>query len=183
MVKDLKEGPFLVVKVTDGDTIDLSNGETVRFSGINTPEKGECYYNEAKQALTELVLDKEVFIERDMTNKDKYNRLLRYVYIDDLMANSYLVQNGYAKVYDAFKDTTKFYQDLKKDELTAQQNNLGRWSCDEPESCLYVGSKNSNKYYPQTCKYALRILPENKVCYTSEDQVKNLERTTGCSYN
>ena len=79
MVKDLKEGPFLVVKVTDGDTIDLSNGETVRFSGINTPEKGECYYNEAKQALTELVLDKEVFIERDMTNKDKYNRLLRSI--------------------------------------------------------------------------------------------------------
>ena len=82
-VSDIKEGPFLVTKVVDGDTIALNNSERVRFSGINTPEKGECYYQEAKDILGSIVLGKEVYLERDRTNKGKYGRLLRYVYYDD----------------------------------------------------------------------------------------------------
>lgn len=183
VVKETKEGPFQVIRVVDGDTIDLANGDIIRFSGINTPEKGECYYKEAKEALTSLILGKVVYLVKDFTDKDKYERLLRYVYLDDLLTNSYMVEKGYAKVFDKYASTTKMYDFLKKLELQAQQSNLGVWSCKTEPSCLYIGSKNSKKYYPPACKYAARILPENKVCYNSEEEVKDLEKSTGCSYS
>ena len=89
------EGPYTVTKVIDGDTIALENSQRVRFSGINTPETGECYYQEAKDKLTGLVLGKAVFLERDRTDIDKYGRMLRYVYKDDILVNSILVEEGY----------------------------------------------------------------------------------------
>ena len=61
-----------VSKVIDGDTITLENGEKVRLIGIDTPERGQCYYKEAKLRLTELVLNKKVELEKDITNRDKY---------------------------------------------------------------------------------------------------------------
>src|SRR3989344_898313 len=142
VVKEVdKEGPFLVVKVIDGDTIDLENGDTIRLSGINTPEKNQCYYLEAKETLTNLVLNKEVYLEEDITNQDKYGRLLRYVYIEDLQVSSYLVKTGYAKVFDKYASTTKRYDELKQDEASAIEQSLGVWNCDEkPSECLYVGS-------------------------------------------
>ena len=48
------EGPYTVTYVVDGDTLDVY--ERVRLSGINTPETDECYYQEAKDRLTELTL-------------------------------------------------------------------------------------------------------------------------------
>lgn len=123
------EGPFLVIKVVDGDTITLNDSNKVRFSGINTPEKKQCYYQEAKDELTRLLLDKEVYLERDRTDKDKYGRLLRYVYLDEMLVNAYMVEKGYAKVYDKYKDDTKRYSELKQDELVAINNNLGVWTC------------------------------------------------------
>lgn len=124
------EGPFKVMKVVDGDTLDLNSSKRVRLSGINTPEKGECYYKEAKDKLTELVLDKDVFIEKDKSNTGKYGRLLRYVYLDDTLVNAFLVENGYARVYDKYKHDTKKYEELKKIEETAKSQNLGLWNCD-----------------------------------------------------
>src|SRR3989344_2355810 len=91
----VKEGPFKVINVVDGDTLDLNNSERVRLSGINTPETGECYYDEAKDELENLILNKEVYLEKDISDRDKYDRLLRYIYINDLLVNSYLIQNGY----------------------------------------------------------------------------------------
>ncbi len=178
-VKEIvKEGPFNVTKVIDGDTIDAGNFR-IRLSGINTPETGECYYKEAKEKLEELVLDKEVFLEKDKTDIDKYGRKLRYVYVDELMINKILVEQGYAKVYDDYKDDTKRYDELKEAEKNAL--NLGVWVCkDVKEECLYVGSKNSNKYHLPDCKWAKRIKPENLVCYHSEEEVKDLEKCKTC---
>mgnify|MGYP000639802180 CR=1 FL=1 len=65
------EGPFTVTNVVDGDTLDLNNGDRIRFSGINTPETGECYYQEAKDFLSSLVLNKNVFIEKDKSDEGK----------------------------------------------------------------------------------------------------------------
>ena len=121
------EGPFLVENVVDGDTLDVH--ERVRLSGINTPERGECYYKEATERLEELVLGKEVFLERDRSNRGNYGRLLRYIYVDDILVNKVLVEEGYAKVYDKYKDDTKRYKELKLSESIAKANNLGVWNC------------------------------------------------------
>ena len=124
-----KEGPFLVIKVVDGDTLEINTRERIRLSGINTPEKKECYYKEAKDALTNLTLNKTVYIQQDITNKDKYGRLLRYIYLDDLLVNEYLVENGYARVFDKYKEDTSKYYSLKAIEVEAIRLNKGVWSC------------------------------------------------------
>ena len=84
------DGPYKVLKVVDGDTLDLNNSFRIRMSGINTPETGECYYQEAKNKLTLLVLNKDVFIEKDISDKDKYGRYLRYIYYNNTLINSVL---------------------------------------------------------------------------------------------
>ena len=174
------EGPFLVTNVVDGDTLDLNNSYRIRFSGINTPETGECYHDEAWNRLKELTLGKEVFIEEDISDEDKYERKLRYIYVDNKLVNGIMVSEGYAKVYDKYKADTKRYSELKQLEAPAIKNNLGVWSCiDNKKDCLYVGSKNSKKYHTPNCKYAKKILPGNLVCYQSEEEVIDLE-FSGC---
>lgn len=124
-----KEGPFLVINTVDGDTLDINSSERIRMSGINTPEKGDCYYQEAKDKLRELTLNKEVYLEHDITNKDKYGRILRYIYQDGKLVNSILVEEGYARVFDKYKNDTKRYLQLKRVEDTAIKSNLGVWNC------------------------------------------------------
>jgi endonuclease YncB( thermonuclease family) len=168
------EGPYLVTNVIDGDTLDLETGERVRLSGINTPETGECYYQEAKDVLSELVLNQYVYLERDIQNKGKYGRLLRYIYVDGAMVNAYLVSGGYAKVYDKYNETTKYYSELKK----LEDYTKGLWVCEDPQAgCLYVASKNSDVYHTPGCKYAKRIKPENLLCFTKKEEIKNLTKS------
>lgn len=175
------EGPFKVTKVVDGDTLDLNNSQRIRFSGINTPETGECYYQEAKDKLTELVLGKDVFLEKDKSNVGKYGRLLRYVYVDATLVNAYLIENGYAKAFDKYKEDTKRYEELKALENIAKSNKLGLWGCkDDKNDCLYVGSKNSDTYHDPSCKWAKKIKPENLICYKSESEVKGLKPCKTC---
>ena len=165
--KDISKESYLVIDVIDGDTLDLDNSERVRLAGINAPEKGECYYQEAKTALVEFTLNKQVKLESDEGDKDKYGRLLRYIHTEELDVNRYLVEMGYVKVYDKYEDTIKRYDELKLVEQVAMDKKLGVWSCVNPtEDCMYVGSKNSDLYHTPGCKYALRIIPENRVCYT-----------------
>jgi len=175
------EGPFKVTKVVDGDTLDLNNSQRLRFSGINTPETGECYYQEAKDKLTELVLEKDVFLEKDKSNTGKYGRLLRYVYIENILVNAFLVENGYARVFDKYKYDTKRYEELKNLENTAKNSKLGLWGCeDNKKDCLYVGSKNSKTYHKPNCKWAKKIKPENLICYKSESEIKDLKPCNTC---
>ena len=74
--------PWLVTEVVDGDTIDVAQGPrtmTVRFIGINAPESGECWSDEATAALTELVGRGPVWLTVDVSDLDRYGRSLRYV--------------------------------------------------------------------------------------------------------
>jgi len=178
-------GPFLVTKVIDGDTLDLNNDERIRMSGINTPETGECYYQEAKEKLAGLVLNKKVYLETDRSNEDKYGRLLRYIYLNEtelVFVNGVLVEGGFARVYDKYKSDTKRYNELKKIEDIAKENNIGVWNCvDNKKDCLYVGSKDSDKYHTPECKFAKKIKPENLVCFYSLEEAEQEGREfSGC---
>jgi endonuclease YncB( thermonuclease family) len=93
-----------VSKVIDGDTV-IINGESVRLLGMDTDERGEECYNEAKERLEELVLDKEVNLESGVKDKDHYKRLLRWIFVNDENINLLLVEEGLA--------IARFYEDVK----------------------------------------------------------------------
>ena len=87
---------FVVVNVVDGDTLDLDNGERVRLVGIDTPERGECGYDEATMVLASMVLNQTVTLEPSDEDRDKYGRLLRYVVVNGVDAGGQMLAQGYA---------------------------------------------------------------------------------------
>lgn len=126
-----------VVRVVDGDTIQVAaiNGTTepVRYIGIDTPETVDprkavqCFGVEASKKNKELVEGKMVRLERDITDRDKYNRLLRYVWLGDTLINQALVAQGFAKSYSYPPDVK--YQDLFVEaEKKAREDKLGLWT-------------------------------------------------------
>jgi len=120
------ENLFKVKKVIDGDTIELENGEVVRYIGINAPENNECFFEQAKQMNRDLVEGKEVKLGKDVSDRDKYNRLLRYVYVDDIFVNDYLVKQGYALADFIFPDE-KYKDQFEQSQTYAKENKLGLW--------------------------------------------------------
>ena len=93
-----------VIYVEDGDTIDVSPVEgayiqRIRLVGVNTPERDEPGYNEAKEFVKEMCLGKEVsFDVDDCKPYDEYHRILAVVYVDEINLNAELVSQGLAKV-------------------------------------------------------------------------------------
>jgi len=88
----------IVERIVDGDTL-IINGNSTRLLGINCPEKGQFYYEEAKNFLSELVLNKTVVLQREKEDLDKYNRKLRYIFLDGENINLKLVEEGLANYY------------------------------------------------------------------------------------
>lgn len=122
-----------VVEVIDGDTIKVEfEGEvySVRYIGINTPEiahgdqPGEECGAQASDANARLVQDQKVFLERDVSDTDVFGRLLRYVWIGDLMINQMLVQSGWAEVV-SYPPDTREYDKFKQMEEDAAAVNVG----------------------------------------------------------
>lgn len=87
---------YLVVHVVDGDTVDLGNGETVRLVGIDTPEMGQCGYERATEALTNLVGGRLVTLGESDEDRDRYGRLLRYVDRGAVDAGLEMIESGLA---------------------------------------------------------------------------------------
>jgi len=89
-------------RIVDGDTLKLRGGETVRLLGIDTPELGEPYADEAKWYLYDLVAHKTLFLEFDRQLRDVYNRLLAHVYVETeagwVLVNAELVRAGLARL-------------------------------------------------------------------------------------
>lgn len=117
-------GTYRVTRVIDGDTIDVEmNGEVVRvrYVGVNTPERDEPCYQDATQANRDLVEGKFVRLERDTSDTDRYDRLLRYIYVDDVMVNEQLVQGGWAEVVRYPPDDAYFnrFRDLERQATSA----------------------------------------------------------------
>ncbi|UCG55299.1 MAG: thermonuclease family protein [Dehalococcoidia bacterium] len=129
-----------VVRVIDGDTIEVNiEGRLfdVRYIGIDTPEMvhptqgEEPYGKEAYKKNGELIEGKTVILEKDVSETDQYGRLLRYVYVDDLLVNAELVRLGYAQVSTYPPDLR--YQDLFLElQQEARENNRGLWDLESP---------------------------------------------------
>lgn len=116
-----------VVRVIDGDTIELEDGHRVRYLGIDTPESGEYYAENATARNKELVEGKTVELQRGNRDQDEYGRLLRYVYIDGVFVNAELIAGGYAKAY-IFDPDDRYSQILVQLEQYAKTRELGLWA-------------------------------------------------------
>jgi micrococcal nuclease len=115
-----------VTRVIDGDTVIIEGGYHVRYIGIDAPESGEFYYSEAKQINEGLVAGKSVRLERDISDKDSYGRLLRYVYVGDDFVNAEVVRQGCAWAI-AYPPDVKYQVYLEAMETEARQSKRGIW--------------------------------------------------------
>ena len=122
----------LVVRVVDGDTVELADGSRVRYLGIDTPEFGQYYADEATARNRELVEGKVVELQSGKQDKDEYGRLLRYVYAGGVFVNAELVAQGYAKAY-IFDPDDRYSQVLVQLEQYAKTRQRGLWAVDETE--------------------------------------------------
>lgn len=124
---------LLVVRVIDGDTIEVETGERVRYIGVDAPETlhpsrpVECFGREAAARNEELVAGKRVRIERDVTERDAYGRLLRYVTVGDVFVNEALIRGGFAHAV-TYPPDVKYLDRLRAAEREARENKAGLWS-------------------------------------------------------
>lgn len=123
-----------VSRVVDGDTIELANGDVVRLIGIDAPEKNQPYSDGIVEELRKLE-GKKVRLEKDVTNKDRYGRYLRYVFLDDHFVNLELVQSGLAYVYIVDPDD-RYGEELSRAEADAREGGIGIWERSEHSGCV-----------------------------------------------
>jgi endonuclease YncB( thermonuclease family) len=130
-----------VIKVVDGDTIEvLIDGQkkTIRLIGINTPETVDprrpvqCYGKEASDETKKLLTGKSVYLSKDVSETDKYDRLLRFVYLpiengQMLFVNDYLVRQGFANNYP-YPPDVKYDDQFRQAEKEAREQKKGLWS-------------------------------------------------------
>jgi len=119
-----------VTRVIDGDTIVIDTGQKVRYIGIDTPEvypQAEPYGKEAWEVNRHLVDGKPVRLERDVSDTDRYGRLLRYVYVDEIFVNAELVRLGLARA-QAYPPDTRNQQYFEELEVIARETHQGMWA-------------------------------------------------------
>jgi micrococcal nuclease len=165
-------------KVIDGDTIELSNEEWIRYIGINAPELRngipDPYSQEAFEANRNLVIGKEAYLEFDVQERERYDRMLAYTYFDDLFIYTWLVENGYTQIMTIPPNVT--YQDLLLELQTkTREENRGLWAFNEAKANQekphfpYIGNKNSKKFHHYFCGSVGNMKEKNKVFFLSRE--------------
>ena len=139
-----------VVAVTDGDTIRvLLQGQEypLRYIGMDTPEMGHADGAAARDINAALVSGKTVRLEKDVSETDRYGRLLRYVWVGDLMVNAELVRQGYAQAA-TFPPDVKYQQKFSALQKEAQAAGRGLWqrAATAPKGANLRGGPGTN--YP-----------------------------------
>lgn len=140
------QGLYRVVKIVDGDTIKVSIDnkiETIRMIGVDTPETVDprravgCFGREASDFTKKTLSNQNVKLESDVLSgdRDKYQRLLRYVFLaDGQNFNQVLIENGYGHEYTYNSIPYKYQNIFKQAEIDARDNSRGLWAkgvCDK----------------------------------------------------
>ncbi|MCS7279909.1 MAG: thermonuclease family protein [Thermodesulfobacteriaceae bacterium] len=164
-----------VVKVVDGDTVILENGEKLRYAGINTLERQtesgevEPFAEEAYQLNKNLVEGKELYLELSFREKDIYGRLLGELYFENgTTVSEILVQKGLALVC-YYPGNNKYYEKYLPLQKEALKQRKGIFSLIDrfPKNFPLVGNQNSKRFHLSDCKEVKKI--KKKISF------KNLE--------
>lgn len=165
---------FNVKWVDDGDTIVLSNGQRVRYLGINTPEiahenrPAEPFGATARVYNQKMVLGKQVRLETDQQRFDHYGRVLAYVFLNDgTFVNAKLVAEGYA--YCLFKrPNTKYQSRLLEIQRHAMEARKGMWRNWHEEHSRYLGNKKSRRFHRPNCSFGKRSRQSNQQFFKTQ---------------
>ena len=125
-------------RVIDGDTIELTDGRLVRYIGIDTPESrrrvggqwiedAEPFAAAATKANRRLVDGRVIRLEYDVQERDRFGRLLAYVYVDDVMVNAQLLQAGMAQPL-TIPPNVKYAERFRALADEARQAGRGLWA-------------------------------------------------------
>lgn len=155
VTKDYERITVNISRVIDGDTFKDNSGQSYRLLGINTPEKKQAYYNEAKDFLKQYE-GKEAEIE--IHGEDKYKRILGYVYFNNKLLNKEILEKGLGNLYVYEKD--KHFQELLEAEKYAQGRELGIWKKSENYGCLEIVEFNYAE--EERCKNQEQLILNNK---------------------
>ena len=149
------EDILICTSVIDGDTFKLETGEKVRLIGIDAPELTQPGGKESREYLAQLILNKGITLEKGYEDRDKYNRLLRFVYIGNTCINEEMIKQGYAEARYLTDSIREHYIQLEIEAETAKAGlwhdnifqprlNL-RWGDDIP----VIDWSDAHKYYNQ----------------------------------
>ncbi len=163
---------FRVIRVIDGDTVELTGGDQVRLLAVDTPEEGEPFYEEAKQFLDSLLTGKIVDLEFAARRRDKYGRLLAYLLIDSLYINREIIRNGFGYVY-LFKDN-----DLMSDRIAtiivaqkeAFNDKLGLWSIKRLPEKFYLATQAGFRLHRPECRSLTKPKPGNYRMFPNREE-------------
>ena len=201
-VKPPKLAHVNVVRVVDGDTIEVimyeGQKEKVRLIGVDTPEtkhptKGvQPYGVEASNFTKEQLEGKDVWLEFDVQERDRYQRLLAYVWTEELhrgkirerMFNARLLLEGYAQLA-TFPPNVRYVENFRTYQTEAREASRGLWALDPYSSVQmpqesakkaesgYVGNKNSRVFHRPGCASVGKMSGKNRVeLKNREDAVK-----------
>lgn len=197
-----------VTRVVDGDTMDVryedGSNQRIRFIGVNTPEtkhptKGvEFYGQEASEYTKNSLSNKEVYLQKDVSDTDQYGRGLRYIWLEvpsdesneqeirSKMFNAILVLNGYANVM-TYPPDVKYADYFKAFQAEAKASNTGLWSNQNPEASssssdkfadksetdkeyAFMGNSSSQKLHKTSCTYAVKTSESNRVYFKTREE-------------
>jgi len=161
--KEDEEGTDRGVEAGEDDELEKIS---VRVLNIAAPERGECYFEESRDALKELIEGKEVTLKKDVSGVDKFGRLLRHVFLpsnsedeDDIFIAQYMVENGFAKAIPTAPDF-EYKRYLAQRENVAISGELGVWgNCEEMPK--YFGNVRDMQIEDPECVIKGNISTEN----------------------
>ena len=128
-----------VLRAIDGDTIEITTGERIRYLLADTPESvngaTDCFGSEAASFNKSVVEGQEVTIAYDDPCTDRFGRLLGYVSVGDREVNSLLVERGYACVLFIPPAGTDRHEEFEDLEFAARLEGRGVWGACEVVTC------------------------------------------------
>lgn len=153
------EEPATVLEVVDGDTlrVRLEDGtvESVRLIGIDAPERGDALSVRAATALAQLVAGRRIAMTRDVSERDRFGRLLRYVWVGDTLVNAELVRRGWAEAR-RYPPDVMLAPLLEQAQAEAVRDGAGMWEDAEPPAPITTLAEGDAEAacdlaYPDVC--------------------------------
>lgn len=148
---------FEVARVIDGDTVELQGGDRLRLLFIDTPERGQPFYDSATALLDSLTINQKTSLSFGRRQRDGYGRLLAVVVAGAVNVNQRLLERGFANIYlfkDNLKDTllSRHLQLMLAAQQKAIHERRGIWSIERTPEDYYLSLHSSLRFHRPDCR-------------------------------